>query len=192
MIAKGLQRMGTVIIFLIINSVNSYAQQKSAETYTGWDELKNDVPEWLQDAKFGIYFHWGVYTVPAYNSEWYSRGMYVPDSKSNRHYLETHNSLKQFGYKDYIPSFKAQHFNAAEWADLFVKAGARFAGPVAEHADGFSMWGSKVNRWNARDMGPQKDIVGEMEKAIKGRHLKFITTFHHQWNWGGILLLILP
>src|SRR3982750_4532110 len=105
MIAKGLQRMGSVIIFLIINSVNTCAQKKAVETFTGWDELKNDVPKWLQDAKFGIYFHWGVYTVPAYNSEWYSRGMYIADSKSNRHYLQTHHSLKQFGYKDYIPSF---------------------------------------------------------------------------------------
>src|SRR3954447_19560771 len=188
MIAKGLQRMGPVIIFLIINSVNTYAQEKSAETYTGWDELKNDVPQWLRDAKFGIYFHWGVYTVPAYNSEWYSRGMYVPDSKSNRHYLESHNSLKQFGYKDYIPSFKAPHFNAAEWADLFIKAGARFAGPVAEHHDGFAMWASALTPFNAKDMGPKRDVVGELEQAIRRRGLKFFTSLHHELNYTNVKL----
>ena len=156
------------------------AAQPKPEVFTGWDQLKNEVPAWLQDAKFGIYFHWGVYTVPAYNSEWYSRSMYMTGTGPNKHQRSTYGSLKNFGYKDFIPLFRAEHFNAKEWADLFVLAGAKFAGPVAEHADGFSMWDSKVNPWNAKNMGPGRDIVGELEKAIRKKHLKFIATFHHQ------------
>lgn len=173
----------TVLFTVAIVSYQGIAQQK-AEEFKGWDNLKTDVPEWFKDAKFGIYFHWGVYTVPAYNSEWYSRSMYTPDTGPYKHHRATYGSQKNFGYKDFIPLFKAERFNADEWVDLFVRAGAKFAGPVAEHADGFSMWDSKVNPWNAKDTGPKRDIVSEIEKAVRKRNLKFITTFHHQWQWG--------
>ena len=79
--------------------------------------------------------------------------------------------------------FKAENFNASEWADLFKKSGARFAGLVAEHHDGFSMWASNLTPWNALDKGPKKDITGEMEKEIRARGMKFITTFHHAFNF---------
>jgi alpha-L-fucosidase len=79
--------------------------------------------------------------------------------------------------------FNGEKFNADEWADLFQKAGARFAGPVAEHHDGFSMWDTKYSEWNAARMGPKRDIVGELSKAIKKRDMKFVTAFHHAENW---------
>ena len=69
-----------------------------------------------------------------------------------------------------------------EWAALFEKAGARFAGPVAEHHDGFSMWDSDVTPWNTMDKGPHRDILGELEKAVKGHNMRLITTFHHAKN----------
>jgi len=75
--------------------------------------------------------------------------------------------------------FTGAKFNADEWADLFQKAGARFAGPVAEHHDGFSMWDTRFSEWNAARMGPKRDIVGELSKSIKGRDMKFVTAFHH-------------
>lgn len=156
----------------------------SEQDLPDWEALKHETPEWFKDAKFGIYFHWGVYTVPAYHSEWYSRSMYVPGSKANEYHLEQFGPLNEFGYKDFVPMFKAEKFDADAWTDLFVEAGARFAGPVAEHADGFSMWDSQVNSWNAKDRGPRIDVVGAMEEAIRKRGLKFITTFHHQWQWG--------
>lgn len=184
MINRTSQRFLLLALSLMVINFSQARAQPKQESFQGWDDLKNEVPEWLKDAKFGIYFHWGVYTVPAYNSEWYSRSMYVPNTGPNKHHISTYGSLKQFGYKDFVPLFKAERFNADEWVDLFVRAGAKFAGPVAEHADGFSMWSSKVNPWNAKDMGPHRDIVGAMEKAVKKRHLKFITTFHHQWQWG--------
>ncbi|MDJ8954124.1 alpha-L-fucosidase, partial [Clostridium perfringens] len=81
-------------------------------------------------------------------------------------------------YKDMIPKFTAEHFNADEWAELFAKSGAKFAGPVAIHHDNFALWDSKVTRWNSVRLGPRRDITGELGKAIRARGLKFITTFH--------------
>ena len=89
----------------------------------------------------------------------------------------------EFGYKDFIPMFTADKFDAEEWAELFQRSGAKFAGPVAEHHDGFSMWDSQVNEWNAARMGPQRDVVGELEKAIRGAGMRFMTAFHHFEQW---------
>ena len=149
-----------------------------------WESLKtHQDPKWFDDAKFGIYFHWGVYSVPAFRNEWYSRNMYRTGSRENEHHLAKWGSLDKFGYKDFIPMFKAENFDPDDWAQLFAASGAKFAGPVAEHADGFAMWDSKLTEWNAAKMGPKRDVVGEMGKAIRKKGLKFITTFHHQWLW---------
>lgn len=147
-----------------------------------WNSLKKHrQPEWLDDAKFGIYFHWGPYCVPAHGNEWYPNQMYQKLTKV--YHVKTYGGPEKFGYKDFIPDFTGENFNAEEWVKLFKDAGAKFAGPVAEHHDGFSMWDSKVNRWNAAKMGPKRDIVGELEKAIRKHGLKFVTTFHHSHNW---------
>jgi alpha-L-fucosidase len=153
-----------------------------AESYSAdWESLaRHDAsPEWFQDAKLGIYFHWGVYSVPAYSTEWYPRWMHFENHDIYRHHVETYGHPSEFGYHDFIPMFKAENFDAAEWADLFQKAGARFAGPVAEHHDGFSMWDSDATPWNAADMGPKKDITGLLAAELKERDMKLITTFHH-------------
>ncbi len=146
-----------------------------------WESLGQHeaAPQWFQDAKFGIYFHWGVYTVPAYGSEWYPRWMHFEGHEIYEHHLATYGHPSEFGYHDFVPMFKAEKFNADEWAELFEKAGARFAGPVAEHHDGFSMWDSKATPWNAKDMGPKRDITGELAEAIRERDMRFICTFHH-------------
>jgi len=149
-----------------------------------WESLANHTaaPEWFQDAKFGIYFHWGVYSVPAYGSEWYPRNMHRKNGREYQHHLASYGDPTDFGYHDFVPLFKAEHFDAEAWAALFVKAGARFAGPVAEHHDGYSMWASDVTPWNTRDTGPKRDITGELAKAIRGHNMRFIATFHHARN----------
>jgi alpha-L-fucosidase len=149
-----------------------------------WDSLArhNEAPDWFRDAKFGIYFHWGVYSVPAFGNEWYPRNMYIKTSPEYRHQVATYGDPNTFGYPDFVPMFKAEKFNADEWAELFCKAGARFAGPVAEHHDGFAMWDSDLTPWNAADMGPRRDILGELEKAIRKQGMRFVTTFHHERN----------
>ena len=152
-----------------------------------WNSLKNiRTPEWLRDGKFGIYTHWGIYAVPAVgpNGTWYSNAVYMrADSPQRKHHEATYGPLEKFGYKDFIPMFKAEKFNPEEWADLFQKAGARFAGPVAEHHDGFAMWDTKWDEYNSAKMGPKRDVVGELSKAIKKRGMKFVTAFHHAENW---------
>lgn len=152
-----------------------------------WESLKQyKCPTWFQDAKFGIYTHWGIYSVPKAegHSDWYGHNMYNDRHRCGKFHLENYGALDEFGYKDFIPKFTAEKFNADEWADLFVEAGAQFAGPAGEHADGFSMWDSKVNPWNAVDMGPKRDVVAELAKAIRKRGLKYVVSLHHSWLWG--------
>ncbi|MHC4556045.1 MAG: alpha-L-fucosidase [Planctomycetota bacterium] len=154
-----------------------------------WESLREykEVPKWLRDGKFGIYTHWGPYAVHAYgeNTTWYSFALYMePDGEARQHFEKTFGKLTpEFGYKDLIPKFTAEKFDADEWAELFKKSGARFAGPVAEHHDGFAMWDTKYSKWNAAKMGPRRDVVGELEKAVKKRDMKFVTAFHHAANW---------
>ena len=166
-----------VISFLV--SCNNVPEQKVYEPT--WESLSTHeaAPEWFQDAKLGIYFHWGVYSVPAFQTEWYPRFMHFEGNPVYEHHLEKYGHPSEFGYHDFVPMFEAEKFDADEWADLFVKAGAKFAGPVAEHHDGFSMWDSDATPWNAADMGPKRDITGELAIAIRERDMKLITTFHH-------------
>lgn len=175
-----------LIAFLISCSGTEKKEQEQKVIYKpDWESLQQHVtPEWFLDAKFGIYCHWGPYCVPAHETEWYSHYMYVKDHPIRKYHEKTYGPLTKFGYKDFIPMFKAEKFDPEEWADLIQKAGARFAGPVTEHADGFAMWDSEITKWNAADMGPKRDVVGELAQAIRKRGMKFIATFHHQWNFG--------
>lgn len=145
-----------------------------------WESLAevNEAPEWFRDAKIGIYFHWGVYSVPAFGNEWYPRNMHV-NKHIKAHHVKTWGEIETFGYADFVPMFKAEKFDADDWAELFIQSGARFAGPVAEHHDGFAMWDSELTPWDAADKGPKRDITGELEKAIRKRGMKFVATFHH-------------
>lgn len=157
-----------------------------------WESLENyTVPDWYQDAKFGIFIHWGVYSVPAFGNEWYPRNMYLPGSKEFKHHIETYGPQAQFGYKDFIPSFTAERFDPDHWADLFSKAGARFVVPVAEHHDGFAMYDSGVSEWTAAKMGPKRDIAGELAQAVRKRDMIFGVSSHRAEHWwffdGGML-----
>ncbi|MHC4479312.1 MAG: alpha-L-fucosidase [Planctomycetota bacterium] len=149
-----------------------------------WSSLKkhNAAPEWFRDAKFGIYFHWGLYSVPAYGygADWYASRMHVKGRPEYKHHMDTYGDPSK--YHDFVPMFKAQKFDAEEWAELFEQAGARFAGPVAEHHDGFAMWDCDLTPWNVKDMGPKRDTTGEIAEAIRKRGMKLVTTFHHARN----------
>jgi len=179
-----------LLLLPVCISTQTLSAQQKIRYQANWSSLQQhtSVPEWIRDAKFGIYCHWGVYSVPAYNNEHYYKHMHVDSGYAKlgtyQRHVALYGPLTKFGYHDFIPMFKGEHFNADEWADLFVKSGARFAGPVGEHHDGFSMWDSKLTPFNAKNMGPHRDVVGELEKAIRKRGMKFFISLHHELNYG--------
>jgi alpha-L-fucosidase len=162
---------------------------------------KHQTPDWFRDAKFGIYTHWGPVAVATERQAagqsdcWYGRYMYIPGLSGPQYHgsiparttFDDHRrnfgDQSTFGFKDIIPLFKAERFNADEWADLFEKSGAKFAGTVVIHHDNFAMWDSQVTRWNAVKMGPKRDLTGELEQAIHRRGLKFVASMHHAMSW---------
>lgn len=149
-----------------------------------WESLsKVEVPGWFPDAKFGIFTHWGLYTVPEFRNEWYSRNMYIQGYPEYEHHIATYGPQKDFGYKDFIPLFTAEKFDADEWLDLFEKAGAKYYFPVAEHHDGFQMYASEISHWNAAEMGPKRDILGELREATLRHGMHFATSNHRAEHW---------
>ncbi|MFC5861178.1 alpha-L-fucosidase [Acidicapsa dinghuensis] len=149
-----------------------------------WESLRHmEIPQWYKDAKFGIFIHWGVYSVPAADSEWYPRNMYRPDEVAykdfqNRFASKDPAHKDELGYKDLIPMFKAEKWDPKEWAELFKESGARYVVPVAEHHDGFSMYDSGLSDWTAVKMGPKRDVVGELAKAVRADGLHFGLSSH--------------
>jgi alpha-L-fucosidase len=149
-----------------------------------WNSLAGyRVPDWFRDAKFGIFIHWGVYSVPAFGNEWYSRNMYVQGNAAFKHHVATYGPQSKFGYKDFIPMFRAEHFDANAWLDLFAQAGARYVVPVAEHCDGFPMYDSSLTDWDAAKMGPKRDVVGELAAATRSHGLHFGVSSHRAEHW---------
>ncbi len=150
-----------------------------------WESLYDyEVPKWYKDAKLGIFFHYGIYTVPQMGSEWYSRYMYDKGSKAYEYHLKTYGDPKEFGYKQFIDLFKAEKFNAEEWIDLASSLGAKYLMPVAEHHDGFQMYKSEVSKFNSYDMGPKIDFISELNKVCQEKKLYFTVSSHraeHYW-----------
>jgi alpha-L-fucosidase len=144
-----------------------------------WESLqKYEAPEWYKDAKFGIFIHWGAYSVPAFGNEWYPRNMYRDGSEEYKHHIATYGPQDKFGYKDFLPMFKAEKFDPAAWAELFKKAGAKYVVPVAEHHDGFAMYDSGLSDWTVAKMGPHRDTTGELAKAVRAAGLHFGLSSH--------------
>lgn len=168
------------LIFLL-----AFIPLKSQDRYQAtWESLKQyECPDWFRDAKFGIFIHWGVYSVPAFESEWYPRLMYLQNSPAYKHHIATYGDQKKFGYKDFIPMFKAEKFSADDWISLFIKSGAKYVVPVAEHHDGFAMYKTALSKWNAAEMGPKRDIVGELAAASKKQGMIFGLSSHRIEHW---------
>jgi len=161
-----------------------------------WKSLQHfKVPEWFRDAKLGYWSIWGIYSVPAFKgkhaAEWYGRWMYCKEGQSSRdnqglpthlHHLTKYGDPHTFGYKDFIPMFKGENFNADNWADLAVRGGAKYFTVTAVFHDSFCMWDTKLSKWNSVNMGPHKDIVAAVGKSVRARGLKFGVSNHSAWN----------
>lgn len=192
-----LSRTSLLVVLLMMHTVPVSAERYSAD----WDSLiRHQTPTWLRDAKFGIFVHWGPYSVPAWAplgqyAEWYARDMYK-GGETTRYHTKHYGKPGEFGYKDFIPLFKGEQWDPDAWAELFKQAGARLVIPVAEHHDGFAMWNSELTKWDAYDMGPKRDVIGELEKAVRKRGMKFGASYHRErhfsyfrpseddWPWG--------
>lgn len=167
-------------LWLIVITGNSFAQNYQPE----WQSLdKRETPAWWTDAKFGIFIHWGLYAVPAYAPVNEVKGVY---EKYAEHYenrliqgnkLFTDHHQKFYGdgfkYSDFAPMFKAEYFKPEEWADLFAKSGAKYVVLTSKHHDGFCLWPSAESyKWNSMDVGPHRDIAGDLSHAVKAKGLK--------------------
>jgi len=164
-----------------VKQENTQTTEKYGADWASLEKVVED-PDWFIDSKLGIYAHWGPYNVPDFGSEWYPRNMYIKGSKEFEYHKKTFGDQSEFSYHDFIPQFTAEKFDAEEWAQVMQDAGAKWGGPVAQHHDGFAMWNSKVNPWNASAMGPKRDITGELATALRKRDMKLITSFHHARN----------
>jgi alpha-L-fucosidase len=145
-----------------------------------WESLRANYrpPQWFDDGKFGLSMHWGIYSVPARQSEWYVRYMYGGNAGIMRDHIAKYGPLDKFGYKDFIPLFTAANWKPDAWASLFKKAGVKFIVPTAEHHDGFSLWDSAYNRYNAKLMGPKRDLIGDLAMAVRKQGIRFGVANH--------------
>jgi alpha-L-fucosidase len=195
---------GAATTFGLLRFAPEAAANTGPQSYTAsWASVDQHppAPTWFQDAKFGIYYHWGVFSVPAFSNEWYPRNMYNSGSIENQHHIATYGDPSVWPYNFFIdgaynkagqwtqfaPKLASQggNWDPNAWAALFKAAGARFAGPVAEHHDGFSMWNSQANPWNSVAHGPKLDLLGLHAQAIRAQGLKFMCSLHHAYHFLG-------
>jgi alpha-L-fucosidase len=134
-------------------------------------------PEWFRDAKLGMWAHWGPQAVPMMG-DWYARRMYQQGDRDYKDHLERWGHPSEHGYKDIIPLWKAEKWDPDRLIALYKKAGARYFVSMGSHHDNFYLWNSKLHRWNAVQMGPKRDVVGDWQKAAKKQGLHFGVSEH--------------
>jgi len=149
-----------------------------------WESLQHyHPPRWFSESKFGIFIHWGVYSVPAFADEWYSRNMYREGRPEFDHHRAKYGDQNTFGYKDFIPDFTMDAFDPVTWAALFRRVGAQYVVPVAEHHDGFAMYASERTRWTVSLMGPRRDVFGELAQALREQSILVGGSSHRAEHW---------
>lgn len=181
----------TGLLVLVLASQAASAQTKYEASWSSLD--KRPVPSWYADAKFGIFIHWGVYAVPAWGApqqyaEWYWHN--ITDQKTNNPWRVFHNANygADFPYFDFAPKFRAELFKASDWADLFVRSGAKYIVPTSKHHDGFCLWPSREatqhwgRPWNAVETGPKRDLLGDLAGACRARGLK-LGFYYSLYEW---------
>jgi len=183
----------SIFVFSVFSNLSAqkilnFEGKKFQPNYKSLSQWK--VPQWFENAVLGIYMHWGVYSVPGFvftdpservdSGLWYGAQMY---NKNNvygvyQYHLKTYGNPCQFGYKDFIPMFTADKWNPDKWAKLFREAGADFAGLAAEHGDGFCLWDTKFDKFNVANMGPRRDVMGDLFQAVRKYGMRTVATFH--------------
>lgn len=188
--------MRSFLLFLLIIIGLPVLGQKQYEP--NWNSIDTrPVPEWFEDAKFGIFIHWGLFSVPAWGptdgkvydgySEWYWKRLTEPDSTTGSKFIDFHNKVygSDFSYQDFATQFKAEMFNPDQWAEIIENAGAKYVVLTSKHHEGFTLWPSKHSwNWNSVDIGPKRDIAGDLTKAVKnkGMHMGFYYSLYEWFN----------
>ena len=149
-----------------------------------WDSIgrQGGAPKWLEDAKFGIFVFWGLFNVPDHGSDWYPRKMYSHEADAMWH-AANFGPQEKFGYKDFVPKFTARRYDPSGLVDLFARAGAGYVVGLAEFRDGFALYDSDFTRWDVVDMGPQRDLLGDLARASRERGLKFGVSYMRMAHW---------
>ncbi len=156
-------------------AAGAFAQDVTYEpTWESLDARPN--PQWFEDAKFGIFIHWGVYSVPAWGpkdryAEWYWHDMQNKDGETWKFHEKTYGA--DFQYQDFAPMFKAELFNPDEWADIFQRSGAKYVVLTSKHHEGFALWPSaEAWNWNSVDIGPHRDLCGDLINSVRAKGLR--------------------
>ncbi|XP_021348707.1 alpha-L-fucosidase-like [Mizuhopecten yessoensis] len=149
-----------------------------------WDSLDSrPLPNWYDESKIGIFIHWGVFSVPSFSSEWFWelwKGQKVPGVVD---FMNT-NYRPGFTYADFAPKFTAEFYNADQWANIFDASGAKYVVLVTKHHEGYTNWPSKYSwNWNSMDVGPKRDLVGELANAVRKKQGIKFGTYHSLFEW---------
>jgi alpha-L-fucosidase len=171
----------STIVFLALMSICVEGQPYEAD----WRSLdKRPIPEWFEEARFGIFIHWGIYSVPAYRplepgryasyAEWYYARVYNNEASGGKAFHDE-NFGEDFEYRQFAPLFKAELWDPVQWARIFRQSGAKYVVLTSKHHDGYCLWPTESpykKDWNAMDVGPHRDLVGELTEAVKKEGLK--------------------
>ncbi|TXG39115.1 alpha-L-fucosidase [Seonamhaeicola maritimus] len=188
-----------ICIFISCNSKKKEKEEAQFKFEENWESLSNyKIPQWMKDAKFGIFIHWGPNSAAELHTDWYPRWMYLDSAHVDHvtgekvndiphpasvYHKEKFGDPKTFGFKDIIPMWTMENFDAKAWVDLFKDAGAQYVVPVAEHHDGYAIYESSITPYNAVDMGPKRDVFKELTDEIKKQGLICGASSHLAFNW---------
>lgn len=181
-----------IILFIILFNGIACAQKFEAN----WESIDSrPVPQWFTDAKFGIFIHWGLYAVPAWGptdasvydkyAEWYWNKLMNKESKVHKNFVEFHSSTygEDFQYQDFVDGFTCEMFNPEDWATIFKEAGAKYVVLTSKHHEGFTLWPSRESwNWNAVDVGPHRDLAGDLINAVRGEGLR-MGYYYSLYEW---------
>lgn len=150
-----------------------------------WESIEANypgTPEWLREAKFGIWVHFGPQSMGE-SGDWYARNLYKQGHRAYKNHLERFGHPSEFGYKDILEKWDPKGLDPEKLTALYKKAGARFLMIQGVHHDNYDLWNSRYQPWNSVNVGPGRDLLKEWSEACRKNGLRYGVTFHHEYTW---------